>query len=44
MQDLCFKKVVDGIAPRHLDLVIGSRLTQDVTEDTVIAWSMLQHD
>lgn len=44
MQDLCFKKVVDGIAPRHLDLVIGSRLTQDVAEDTVITWPMLQHD
>jgi N,N'-diacetyllegionaminate synthase len=43
MEDLCFKKVVNGIAPKHLDLVIGSRLTQDVAEDTVITWAMLQH-
>ena len=41
-QDVCFKKVVDGIAPRHLELVIGSRLTEDVAEDTPLTLAMLR--
>lgn len=42
-QDICFKKVVDGIAPRNYDLVIGSQITEDIPEDTVIKWAMLRH-
>ena len=41
-QNTCFKKVVDGIPPRYLELVVGSRLISDVAEDTVITWSMLK--
>ncbi len=41
--DICYKKVVDGIAPRFHDLVIGSRVIDDVKEDAVIKWSMLKH-
>lgn len=41
-QDCCFKKVVDGISPRYLELVIGSQLTDDVAEDTVLTWAMLR--
>jgi len=41
-QDFCFKKVVDGISPRYLELVIGSQLTVDVAEDTILTWNMLQ--
>ena len=42
-QDICFKKVVDGIAPRNYDLVIGSQIIEDIPEDTVIKWAMLRH-
>lgn len=41
-QDFCFKKVVDGISPRHIELVIGSQLTDDIAEDTVLTWAMLR--
>jgi N,N'-diacetyllegionaminate synthase len=39
--DLHFKKVVDGLAPRHLDLVIGATLNVAVSADTVLSWGML---
>ena len=42
-QDICFKKVVDGIAPRFHDQVLGSQLMEDVPEDAVIKWAMLRH-
>jgi N,N'-diacetyllegionaminate synthase len=41
-QDFCFKKIVDGIPPRYLDLVVGSRLVEDVCEDSTLTWSMLR--
>jgi len=41
-QVCCFKKVVDGISPRYLELVIGSQLADDVAEDTVLTWAMLR--
>ncbi|MHB1530115.1 MAG: N-acetylneuraminate synthase family protein [Acidiferrobacteraceae bacterium] len=41
-RECCFKKVVDGISPRHLDLILGSRLVCDLAEDTVLTWAMLQ--
>lgn len=41
-QDCCFKKVVNGISPRYLDLVIGSQLTDDVAADTILTWPMLR--
>ena len=41
-QDCCFKKVVDGISPRYLELVVGSQLIDAVAEDTVLTWSMLR--
>lgn len=41
-EDLRYKKVVTGIAPGHVDLVIGAKLAADVAEDAVIAWSMLR--
>lgn len=41
-QDVCFKKVVNGIAPRHLDLVIGSQLIDAVIEDTPLTIAMLR--
>ena len=41
-EDCCFKKVVDGISPRYLELVVGSQLTADVAEDTVLTWAMLR--
>lgn len=43
IQDLCFKKVVDGIAPQYLDLVVGARLGRAIPTDTVISWQMLGH-
>lgn len=41
--DVCFKKVVDGLAPRYLDMVIGAELSEDVREDSVLTWDMLRH-
>ena len=41
-EDCTFKKVVDGIPPRYIELVIGAKLAEDVKEDTVLSWSMLQ--
>jgi N,N'-diacetyllegionaminate synthase len=40
--DIHFKKVVDGIAPRYLDLVIGAQITARVAADTAITWEMLK--
>jgi N,N'-diacetyllegionaminate synthase len=40
--DIHFKKVVEGIAPRYLDLVIGAELTRHVAADTTITWEMLK--
>lgn len=39
--DVVFKKTVSGIAPKYLDMVLGSKLLCDVSEDTPIAWSMI---
>lgn len=41
-EDCCFKKVVDGISPRYLELVVGAQLAVDVVEDTVLTWAMLR--
>ncbi len=40
--DIHLKKVVDGIAPRYLDLVIGSRLAEAIAADATITWAMLK--
>jgi N,N'-diacetyllegionaminate synthase len=40
--DILYKKVVDGIAPQQSELIIGSTLTRDIPEDTVIKWDMLK--
>ncbi len=42
MEDNCaFKKVVDGIAPKHLEMVVGRTLLHDVEANTPIEWHML---
>lgn len=40
--DVVFKKVVDGITPQHLDMLIGKRLVRDVAVDTPIDWTMFE--
>ncbi len=40
-QDLCSKRVLDGIAPRFTDQIIGARLRHAIAEDTPIDWDML---
>lgn len=40
--DVLFKKTVSGIMPKHLELLIGSRLARAVAADTPIDWSMVQ--
>lgn len=42
--DFVYKKVVDGIAPKYLDMLIGRRLRADVAADTVLEWKMLHLD
>ncbi|NVK18601.1 MAG: N-acetylneuraminate synthase family protein [Methylocystaceae bacterium] len=41
-EDLIFKKVVDGIEPKYIDLVVGSAVTCRIEEDKVIDWSMIK--
>jgi N,N'-diacetyllegionaminate synthase len=43
-QDLEVKRPGDGIAPAHLDHVVGMRLARDVAADTVLRWEDLHHD
>jgi len=43
-EDLIFKKVVDGIAPKHIDMFLGRRLLADVAADTPLDWRMLASD
>jgi N,N'-diacetyllegionaminate synthase len=40
--DIEFKKIVDGIPPRYLDLLIGARMIAPVAADTTITWGMLK--
>ncbi len=40
-EDIHFKKVVDGLAPRYLELAIGARLTVAIAADTPLGWGML---
>lgn len=40
--DIHFKKVVDGISPRYLDMVIGARVAVPVAADTILTWEMLR--
>ena len=38
--DVVFKKVVDGIAPKYLDMLIGKKLITNVAADTPLDWAM----
>lgn len=39
-KDVMFMKTVEGIAPKHLDMIIGAKLTCDVGEGWPLDWSM----
>jgi N-acetylneuraminate synthase/N,N'-diacetyllegionaminate synthase len=39
-----FKKVVDGISPKYLDMLIGRRTLCDIAADTPIRWQMISND
>ncbi len=39
--DIVFKKVVDGIAPKFLNMLVGKRLVRGVAADTPIDWTMV---
>jgi N,N'-diacetyllegionaminate synthase len=41
IDDIVFKKVVSGIVPKYLDVVIGARAMTDIPEDTIIDWSSI---
>jgi N,N'-diacetyllegionaminate synthase len=41
-RDIEFKKVVHGIAPRYLELMIGAQMAAPVAADTTITWGMLK--
>jgi N,N'-diacetyllegionaminate synthase len=40
--DIEFKKIVDGIPPRYLELMIGAQMVAPVAADTTITWGMLK--
>ena len=42
MEDLDFRKTAGGIAPRHLDLVVGATLRRSVFEGTTLTWDLLE--
>ncbi|MBI9081300.1 MAG: N-acetylneuraminate synthase family protein [Pseudodesulfovibrio sp.] len=39
--DFLFKKVADGVAPKHLDEVVGSRASEDISEGDLFHWKHL---
>lgn len=40
--DVTIKRPGYGIAPKHLQMIIGRRAVLDVEEDTVVSWDMVQ--
>ncbi|WP_172806086.1 N-acetylneuraminate synthase family protein [Bradyrhizobium erythrophlei] len=42
--DLEFKKVVDGIPPKYLDMLLGRKVRCDIKADTPIEWQMISND
>lgn len=40
-EDIALKRPGTGIAPKHLELVIGRSVGQDLEEDTVLTWDMI---
>ena len=42
MEDLDFRKTAGGIAPKHLDLVVGATLRRSVFEGTTLTWDLLE--
>jgi sialic acid synthase SpsE len=40
--DLHFKKVVSGISPKYLELVLGTEVAESIPADTTITWGMLK--
>ena len=40
--DLTWKRPAHGISPRHYDTLIGMRAREDIVEDTVLYWSILE--
>jgi N,N'-diacetyllegionaminate synthase len=42
--NLEFKKVVDGISPKHLDMLLGRKTLYDIKADTPIKWQMISND
>ena len=41
-EDIYFKKVVSGISPDYLDIIINSKLTEAVLADTPLSWDLLK--
>ena len=39
--DIMIKRPGTGIEPRHLEIVLGRKVTRDLKEDTVITWEMV---
>lgn len=39
--DLTFKRPGNGISPKHIDELIGLKAIEDLAEDTVLQWDML---
>jgi N-acetylneuraminate synthase/N,N'-diacetyllegionaminate synthase len=42
--NLEFKKVVDGISPKHMDMLLGRKALCDIEADTPIKWQMISND
>jgi N,N'-diacetyllegionaminate synthase len=42
--NLEFKKVVDGISPKHFDMLLGRKTLCDIEADTPIKWQMVSND
>lgn len=40
--DLTWKRPAHGISPRHYDTLLGMNARMDISEDTVLQWSMLE--
>ena len=42
--NLEFRKVVDGISPKYLDMLLGRKTLCDIAADTPISWQMISND
>jgi sialic acid synthase SpsE len=44
LEHLTWKRPAHGVSPKHINEIVGKRLTQDVSEDQVLKWNYFSFD